>query len=248
MTDSLTTPSVTIMIGVPGPWQDATELAHAIASTNLTYRLRSGSLHNPETGEHFTLELMDHDPQLRGSYETVNRRSLSSAELNQVGRHVSVAYLIAPGGSMDAARKLMHAASALLQAGGYAVKVETAGIAHSARDWLAHSARCDTHEGALYIAYVALVGGKGNYYSCGMHNLGCPDAIVTAEIGAARAGELMRDFLMSLVHDPHQSLTNGTLITDVTGAQYQLSHEPCRAYPPDDLYFNPFGMWRLTVS
>ena len=239
-------PTITTVLSVPGPWGDEAQLAAAISETTPTFILHARTLRDTVSGNSWSLELSDHDPDLRASYQSANRSSLTPAELNRIGRHVGVAYLIASGGSLDAARKMMHATSALLQAGGFAVKVESAGVAHGARDWLAQSARRDTHEGALYIAYVALVGGGDNYYSCGMHNLGLPDAIVSATIDVSRAGELLRDFLMSLVHDPQRQLADGTIITDVTGAHYKLTHESCRAYPPDDLFFNPFGMWRLT--
>lgn len=239
-------PTVTIVLSVPGPWTDNAALTDAIRSTNRDFTVRMGLLIHSATGNIYQTELMEQDPHLQLAYRSANRGSLDAADLTQIGEHVSVAYLVGSGGTLDAARNTMAAAAVLLQAGGYAIKVETAGVAHSAREWLAQTARRDTHEGALYIAYVALVGGRGDYYSCGMHNLGLPDAIVSAAVSSSRAGELLRDFLMGLVHDPQQVIPEGTIITDVTGARYRLSHESCRAYPADDLYFNPYGLWRLT--
>lgn len=246
MTHSNNAPAVSTVLSVPGPWSDLAALTEAIRNTTRDFTVHMGLLTHSTTGDMYQIELMEHDAQLQLAYQSANRGSLNAVDLAQVGNHVCVAYLVGAGGSPAAARNMMAASAALLLAGGYAVKVETAGVAHSAREWLAQTARRDTHEGALYIAYVALVGGRGDYYSCGMHNLGLPDAIVNAVIGSSRAGELLRDFLMGLVHDPQQDIAEGTIITDVTGARYRLSRESCNIYPADDLYFNPYGLWRLT--
>jgi hypothetical protein len=136
----------------------------------------------------------------------------------------------------------------LLQAGGFAVKVETAGIAHSARDWLAQAQRRATHAGALYIAYVALVSKADMVYSCGMHNMGFADALVSTPQSAAQAANLLRGFLMGVLHEQPVLLSGQSTVGDGYSGIYQLTHEACLTYPPDDPFYNPFGVWRLTRS
>jgi hypothetical protein len=129
----------------------------------------------------------------------------------------------------------MHAAATLLDAGGYGVKVETAGVAHSTGDWLEQTHRCETHPGALYIAYVALVGRTGQFYSCGMHNLGFPDAIIPAGLTAAQSGAILRGFLMQILHEQPVLVSGETVVRD----------GPCHTFSIDDPFHNPFGLWRL---
>ncbi|MCL5998713.1 MAG: hypothetical protein M1546_22040 [Chloroflexi bacterium] len=244
--DQDTAPSVTIILGIPGPWNTDDELAQAIADQSSNFSLTAGTLTYNPTGQHFRLETVDHDPELRRSYELANRMSLTQADLDLIGAHRRAAYLIGPGGSLDTTRDMMLAAAALLDAGGFAVKVETAGVAHSARDWLAQTSRRDTHVGALYIAYMALIGSRGTFYSCGMHNLGFADALVSAGLSAAQAGELLRGFLMSIVHEQPLLISGQTTMSDDNGVRYQLNHEPCHLFPPDDPFHNPYGLWRLS--
>jgi hypothetical protein len=238
---------ITIILGIPGPWASAQELESALSRAQTGYTLQDGLLIGA-SGEHAQacqLELVEHDPDLRRAFELANRLSLTPADLEQIGAHRHTAYLIGRGGALDAAREMMQAGAALLQAGGYGVKVETAGVAHSARDWLMQAERSATHVGALYIAYVALVGSRGQYYSCGMHNLGCCDAIVSG-LDAAQAGQLLRGFLMSLIHEAPLLISGQTRVSDGAGGQYRLTHEACSTFTPDEPFYNPFGLWRLT--
>jgi hypothetical protein len=235
---------VQIVLGIPGPWETAQDLTQAVAALDVGFAVCEGELVNSATNQHFRLELVEHDPELRRTYELANRRSLSPADLALIGGHKHTAYLAGTGGSLEAARSMMQAAAVLLAAGGFAVKVETAGVAHSAHDWLAQTSRREMHVGALYIAYVALVGHGGEYYSCGMHNLGFGDAIV-AGLVAAQAGDLLRGFLMSVIHEQPILISGQSVVQDAQGTRYLLTHEPCRAFPQDDPFYNPYGVWRL---
>jgi hypothetical protein len=233
-----------IILGIPGPWDDAVELGQAIvASNNDGYGLHDGQLIGPELAA--PLELCEHDPGLRRSFELANRRSLSNTDLDRIEAHASCAYLICPGGSMDAGRHAMALAARVLRAGGYAVRVETAGVAHSASDWLAQTERNETHVGALYIGFVALINRQGQVYSCGMHNLGYPDATVSA-LPVPTAGELLRGFLMSVVHEQPLLISGKSTLNDGAGTLYLLTHEGCTLFEPDDPFFNPYGVWQLT--
>lgn len=35
---------------------------------------------------------------------------------------------------------------------------------------------------------------------------------------------------------------------DATAGRYRVSEEECHAYPKDDLFHNPYGLWRLTLQ
>src|SRR5438105_3741668 len=109
----------------------------------------------------------------------ITRIQVSREDIAAIAAHSFTLYIVGEGGSTGRARAVMHAAAGLLRAGGIAVKVESAGVAHNATDWLALAT--DASDFAMYRAYVTFIGqGDGKtYYSCGTHNLGYPDVVVS---------------------------------------------------------------------
>ena len=207
--------------------------------------LAGDRLFDPSSALAVRVEVVEHDPDLRDAFAHAGRL-FGSRDLDAIAAHRHVVYLAGEGGSVEAGREMMAFADALIHAGGLAVKVETSGVAHRADDWLHQSARRDTHAGALFIAYVALVAGRESVYSCGMHNLGLPDAVLSAGLPTQQAGQLLKDFLMYLLHEQPALADHHTFSVTGDAARFALAHEPCRTFAPDDLYYNPFGMWRLT--
>ncbi|HEY3291917.1 MAG TPA: hypothetical protein VGK87_17430, partial [Anaerolineae bacterium] len=143
------------------------------------------------------------------------------------------------------ASQCMLAGAAILHAGGFAVKVESSGAVHSAASWLAQAARCETHVGALYIGFVALNSRQQQVYSCGMHLFGLPDAITQLTTSPLSAGELLRGFLMSMLHEQPSLFSEVSTLDDGAGHRYLLTLEVCTFFEPDDPYYNPHGLWRL---
>ena len=124
--------------------------------------------------------------------------------------------------------------------------MESTGTAHSAEQWAEFCTNADL--GDLLRAYVTYIGGGSSYYSCGMHNLGFPDAVGDAEIPPNEAAMLLHTFLgFLLVEDPE--LNDGeTFFIAVDAPRYRLFHEPCTQFEPDDLFHNPFGIWKLVPT
>lgn len=188
---------IQIILGIPGPWPTRPDIVTALAGENASLLLVGDHLFNPATREMFEVDLYGPDPHLRQAFALAGRLSLSEQDLNAIASHSHTLYIIGPGGSPEAARSIMGVTCGVLNAGGIAVKVESAGVAHSARDWFGLAQ--DQHLAALYRAYVTLVGGKGSYYSCGMHCLGLRDAIVVGEMASEDAARLLQGFLLYLV-------------------------------------------------
>ena len=178
-----------IILGIPGPWRSPEELGQAISASGVGYHLNANHDRLIGPGSDAELTWQEPDATLRRAYEMANRQSLSHADLDLIEHHAGCAYLVCPGGSLDAGRDAMALAAIVLRAGGFGVRVETAGVALSAWDWLAQSERSHTHVGALYISFVSLFSRSGEVHSCGMHNLGLPDAMVTAQQNTANGGE-----------------------------------------------------------
>jgi hypothetical protein len=171
---------------------------------------------------------------------------LSEDDVNAIAAHAHTLWVIGRGGSAEPVHSMIEVACGLLKAGGVAVKVDSAGVAHSEKDWLAPTK--DQRLSALFLAYVTRIGGKGGYRSCGMHCLGLLYAIVRGDITSDGAARLLQGFLLyALVERPElHSVQTSSL--DAQSPYCRLTVEVCDIYRPSDLFHVPFGMWRLSPA
>lgn len=137
---------------------------------------------------------------------------------------------------------MMRCAAALLKAGGLGVKVESAGVAHAPQAWLDYVETF--HLFSSFDALVVYVTGE-QAYSCGMHNLGLPDAI-TDGVGHAGAADLLRTFNRHQFVESPELFDDQTFAEDAEATVYRLRQEPSVDYGEDSPYNNPYGCWRLT--
>ncbi|MBN9519504.1 hypothetical protein J0H58_13445 [bacterium] len=234
-----------IIVGVPGAWPTRSDIVKDIAARSGGYLLAGTVLTDAATQDSFQLEVYDRDPHMRRAFEVAGGGRYTAAELDAIDRHTHTLYLTGEGGSTDAAWKVMRAARGLLRAGGLGVKVESAGLAPRPELW---SKWTDSNFlPNLYHAFVARVGGKTGWFSCGMHHLGCRDIVIGgADASPDEAGELIHRFqLYELLSSP--ALAAGqTFSLDATAPVFRITAEECQTYPPGDLFHNPYGMWRLT--
>ena len=130
----------------------------------------------------------------------------------------------------------------LRSAGGIAVKVETAGVAHEWARWE------ELLAGSLfdqYTAVVTLVGGDAYFHSCGMHNFGLPDCEVPDTLPLEEAADLMNRFNIWLLGEAPVLAEGHTFSLTTEGARYRLSCQDDLRHDPDHCFYNPHGLWRL---
>ena len=156
--------------------------------------------------------------------------------------HATVAYLIAPGGSREAADAMMRAGAALIDAGGLGVKVDSTGIAHAPAYWIDMCEQLD--QVTAHRALVVYVAGN-DVYSCGMHNFGLPEAITSAD-NKTEAADMLRFFTRYLLENAPK-LADGHTFSVSEGKQvYRVEQAPAIDYGPGSLFNNPYGAWRLS--
>jgi hypothetical protein len=231
------------IIGIPGQWESRSKIVTSIANNSNGYLFAGMVLLHTQTQESFTLEIYEKDENLRHAFSIAGNDRLSEKELQAIEKHTYCLYLVGEGGTPDRARSFMNAANALLSCGGIAVKVESAGIAHSAVDWGKFTA--DERLGALLKAFVTYVGSPGQFYSCGMHNLGFPDCVVDASIPAHEAAQLIHTFLGYILVEQPTLQSGETFSVDADSPYYKLVLENCTMFENGDAFHNPYGVWRL---
>ena len=232
-----------LVLCIPGPWKHRDELIQAISECDAGYVYAGHLLLEIETG--FTCEVMFEgaDPALPAAFAAVGPHWAQSEAMMDVARHASVVYLSGKGGSRDAAEAMMRAAAALIDAGGLGVKVESTGIAHGPAYW---TELCEQlHLQTAHRALVVYVTGR-DVYSCGMHNFGLPEAIVTPLDGDLQeAADLLRTFTHYLFAQG-PVLEDGHTFSVSEGAPvYRVRTAPAMDYGAESLFNNPYGAWRL---
>jgi len=234
-----------IILGVPGQGASRTEMVTSIAETSGGYLFAGGVMIRVGEEGGWQLEVEGPNPQLVRAFEAGGRGSFSPADLDAVARHTMVLYLLGPGGSEEAARAILGAAAGLLRAGGTAVNVESTGKSHTREAWLELAE--DRGLPALFHAFVTLIGAPGEVRSCGMQNLGLPDACVV-EPPTTEAANLLQSYLYYTLAEKPDLQSGQTFSLGPTAPVYRLTLEPCRWYAADDPFFNPYGIWRLSPA
>lgn len=238
-----------IVVGVPGPWPDHTALVRAIVSTGPKPRFVAAGniILDTESGAGMVFELQPHNSQMERAFAIASGGRMSEAELSSIGRHSTTAYLIGQDCSVKGARQVMAAALHLLRAGGFGVKVDSAGLAHAAARWRYLTESPSTL--SVYEAFVTLVGGAAGevHYSCGMHNFGIPDSSVAGSVPARDAAGILTAFNhWALLERP--DLRDGSWFSCAVNEPTFLLSRRDYGYDDDDPLNNPFGRWHLDPS
>jgi uncharacterized protein YegJ (DUF2314 family) len=239
-----------IILGIPGLWPTKTDLITSIVranqdQSNPRYLGLGPMIADLQTKEAFEFDVYDHDPQLAKAFEVAGQGRLSPELLATIADHKYAIYILSQQQDIAAARSMLRLAAFLLDAGGLAIKVETAGIAHSSDRWR-YFAQCDGLL-SLHDAYVTLVGSKEFNYTCGMHNLGLPDVSLTSAVPAADAPEYLVAFNQwNLIDRP--ILEDGLrFATSLSDPVFSLSHHDY-GYDTEHDYNNPHGRWHLELT
>lgn len=236
-----------IIIGVPGPWADSSELVAAVVEKSGGYLFAGMVLMHTETQESFELHFTDADPQFTEAFGVAGTLNVDEGDVRRVADHAAVLYLLRDGGSLEAARSAMRAASALLDCGGIGVKVESTGVAFPPETW--RQLTEDAGDEATRFAFTTLVGGDGEFYSCGMHNIGERDAVIKADVPPDEAAAVLDAFNRYVVLERPTLLDGQTFSLDEDAPRYRFRRTDCDLYDdPEDSFHNPYGMWELTPT
>ena len=231
---------------IPGNWKDRTDLITQIASHNLLKYIFAGkALLNVETQVSFELEFYKRDERLKQAFQHAGMvNQVSERFLKQIDAHTSVVYILAETGSIHAVREVAEAGNAILNAGGLGVKVDSAGKAFTKAHWQALLE--DFESTNLYQMFVldSITDGLSMTHSCGMHNLGFKDTIVYHE-KFQEAVHLISTFHYYQIIDKPEIKAEQTFSIDANSPAFIILEEKNQPYAGDELFGNPYGMWRL---
>jgi hypothetical protein len=230
-------PAVRVTLRIPGQWPHPRDLIQRLPDG---CRFTAEALLMPDsTAVEFGAAAADN--QFAEIFRSSCRQPPTAEELAVVNGYTVNAFLSGPGGSMSAARTMMRAGAALVRAGGAGVFIDNSALAHGGKTWLAMTD--DGGPDALSFAFVAIIQGKTDVWTMGMHVLGLRDVVMSradVETGGFDIVEVIRYLARG-----DKPVGDGHIIADLTGPRFRtvaLDSAPGHAGSP---MHNPFGRLKL---
>jgi hypothetical protein len=216
-----------LILCVPGPWTSRTDLLERVIRDNEDYVFAGGIIMNLKTQFACELDFQETTDSRMAEAFALSVPSDDRLMRQSIAAHKAVVYLIGPGGARAAAESMMLTAAAVLKAGGLGVKVETSGIAHSADRW--HGLVSDLANFSAHEALVLYVRGQ-QIRSCGMHNLGLPEAAINAGAPGATV-EVLKTYTRYLFAESPTIHEGQTFSVEPAAPVFSLSYEAGFDYP-----------------
>jgi uncharacterized protein YegJ (DUF2314 family) len=231
-----------IIVGIPGLWESEQDLVKSLLEDQESEFLLVGSMcFDPRAQEHCWLDIREFNPRVRNAFEVAGGGKISKRTLNLLDQHKHCAYLIFDDPSPEKAKTAIRFTNAFLRAGGIAVNVESAGIAHDRHTWIERATKLD--EDDLYFLFIQLVGSGNQYYSCGMQNFGLPDSEVSS-VDNEEAAHILNEFnSYRLTENPN--LVDGDVVMLPPTLRFRLSWREYEGYDPETPLYNTWGKWLL---
>jgi hypothetical protein len=240
------TPPFKSIICIPGNWVNWNEFILSIVrATDGEYIAAGNILMNAKQERHFSVEFCDQDERMKESFKYAGKVTVVSDDfLEEISSHKNVIYISHHTGNLQEAKHLALAAKAILKAGGIGVKVETAGKAFEKAKWF--ELLDNFEESNLYKMFVidSIVDKDGTVFSCGMQNLGFKDTIVSGEEFQSAVNLISIFGYYQIVDEPiihHMQ----TFTATIDSPKFRIIEEINQPYKGDQVFENPFGMWRL---
>jgi hypothetical protein len=230
-------PPITIDLRIPGQWSHPRELIERLPAG---CRVTGEALILPDTTQ-VEFGAMGADDQFAQIFRSSCRQPALEEELATVDGYTVNVLLSGPGGSLQAARKMMQAGAALVRAGGAGVFIDNSALAHGGQDWLAMTK--DGGPDALSFAFVAIVRSQAEVWTMGMHVLGLRDIVMKradVEVDGFDIVEVIR--YLSRGEKP---IDEGHVLADLNGPRFQAFIENRAEAPVGSPMHNPFGRLKL---
>lgn len=237
----------TTVICIPGKWKNWDEFILSIVNqTEGEYIAAGGFLINAKKERHFSIDFCEKDAKMRDAFKYAGMATgVSKLFLDEIDNHKHIIYLSGITGKLIDAEHLAYAAEAILKSGGIGIKIETTGKAFEKGFW--YNLLQNFEESNLYEMFVldSIIDEEGTVFSCGMHNLGYKDTIVSSEEFQEAVG-LIRLFNYYQIVDKPTIEHRQTFTATLDSPKYRIINESNQPNKGNELFENPFGMWRLS--
>lgn len=235
------------VICIPGMWNSWDEFVMQLPkATNGEYVAAGQIIMHVNSKRAYQIEFCEKDFRMQISFAFAGKDTGITKELiAEIENHNHVIYLSGDTGSLETAKHIAFAAGAILKAGGIGIKIETAGKAFEKEKWLGFLEGFE--QAMLYHMFVvdSITNPLGEVYSCGMQNLGFKDTIVGGE-EPQKSVDLIRHFGYYQIVEKPAIQAKETFSLDEQSPKFRVTEETDQPNIGDELFENPFGMWRLS--
>ncbi len=228
---------VTIAFRIPGTWSHPKELVERMPAG---CRLTGDALVLPD-GSQVDFGAAPADGQFAKIFRSSCRQPATPEELATVDGYKVNVFLSGPGGSLDAARLMMRAGSAIVRAGGAGVFIDNCALAHGGEHWLAMTE--DGSSDAVSFAFVGIVRGRVEVYTMGMHVLGLRDVVMKRADADADEFSIIDVIRYMCAHE--KPIENNHLLADLSGPRFHAFTEEHAEGPAGSPMRNPYGRLKL---
>jgi hypothetical protein len=228
---------VTVALRIPGQWSHPKELVQLLPAG---CQLTPDTLTLPD-GTEVGFGAARADDQFARIFRSSCRQPATEEELATVDGYTVNVFLMGPGGSLDAARATMRAASAVIRAGGAGVFIDNSALSHGGQNWLDMAE--DGGPDALSFAFVSIVRGKTEVWTMGMHVLGLRDVWMKRADIEADGYDIVE--IIRYLARGDKPIDNGHVIADLDGPRFQVFTQDGPPELSRGPMHNPFGQFRL---
>jgi hypothetical protein len=233
-----TTPGVRVALRIPGEWSDPGQLFEGLPEG---CRLTPEALFLPD-GSEVEFIPMPPDDEFAQIFTSSCRQPPKEHERQTVNRYRVNVGLAGPGGSLEAARTMMRAGAAIVQAGGAGVFIDNSGVAHGGTFWQQMTE--DGSPDALSYAFVGIIGSEREVWTVGLHVLGFPDIVIN-RADCDEDGETLIE-IIRYICSSEKPVEDGHIIVDETGPRFQAATAPGDPRFVGGPMENPYGRLRLS--
>ena len=231
------TSSIRITFRIPGQWRHPKELVEQLPKG---YRLTPEALILPN-GTELEYEPRPADDQFAQIFRNACRQPATAEELAVIDNYTVQFLLSGPGGSMDSALAMMRAAAAIVQAGGAGVFIDNSTLAHGGTNWTEMTE--DGGPDAISFAYVAIIQGRDEVRTMGMHVLGLREVVMKR--ADADADEFNIVEVIRYLARGDKAVEDGHLLADLDGPRFKCVAQAAKNAGLPAPMQNPFGQFRL---
>jgi len=136
---------------------------------------------------------------------------------------------------------MMRAGAAVVEAGGAGVFIDNCTLAHGGGHWLAMTE--DGGPDALSFAFVAIIRGKAEVWTMGMHALGLRDIVMKRADVEADGFDIIE--VIRYLARAEKPIDDGHVLADLSGPRFQAFTQPSSSERAGSPMHNPFGRLKL---
>jgi len=231
-----------LIICIPGPWITREELLRALVKAHEGRYLMTGRILLDSTDKDpLSIDWEPHDPRMADAFRPCAH---SDEILAEVAGHGSVVYLHFPLNVREQRERILKYTAVFRKAGGIAIKLENSGLSHPWPRWFEWLSA--PFENQHYLALVIQAIDEDGGYSCGMHQFGKPDAVISP--GGQEGFQTLQAFNQYVLMESPVLKSGQTFSKDADSRRYRLHWMEDDRFRSDELFHNPHGIWQLAAS